>query len=59
MVLVKYKINRNMFLVNKWDEIIDGPFNKDIIEEIIKDPESMIVEAKQLKDGIVVWECAK
>lgn len=46
MILVKYKFPNKMFSVIRWSEVVDGPFNKELISSIIDDPDSDIVWAK-------------
>lgn len=57
MILIKYKIDRDAFCVMEWDEIIDGPFSRELISEVMSDPDSKIVWAKQIDaEGKIVWE---
>ena len=46
MILVKYKIDRDAFCVTEWDEIIDGSFSRELISEVMSDPDSKIVWVK-------------
>lgn len=56
MILVKYKLPNKMFSVVQWSEVIDGPFDKELISSLIDDPDSDIVWVKQLQDGKVLWQ---